>query len=153
LFFLVGPASRSGAPARREWGYLAPLSCTVALALTAFAIARGPSTSSYDPPLVTRAVALAHGTPVLASDTLAERVALDGGMIWLGNPIDAFPRRDQAAYLDWLEGRRAGLRALVPAVHVVVVSRDSASARLMASADGFALIARDPAALLYERAR
>lgn len=153
LLFLVGPAARSSAPARREWGYLAPLSCAAALALTGFAIARGPSTSSYDPPLVARAVALAHGSPVLASDILAERVALDGGRIWLGNPIDAFSHHDQGVYLDWLQGSRAGLRALVPSVHLVLVSRDSASAGVMARAHGFALLAGDRVTLLYARAR
>src|SRR5207244_207216 len=42
LLFLVAPAAQAARASKREWGYLAPLSCAAALATVAFAIGRGP---------------------------------------------------------------------------------------------------------------
>jgi hypothetical protein len=42
----------------------------------------------------------------------SEQVALAGGRVWMTNPLDAFSRRDQSLYLDWLAGRPDGDAAL-----------------------------------------
>jgi len=152
LFCLVAPAARSIRP-RGVWHPgLAASGLLAALALIAYAIARGPIAGA-DRTLASRAVALARGTPVLAPDRLAELVALDGGRIWLGDPIDAFSASDQAVYLDWTKGDRGGLAALNPAVRVVLAGSDTATERLMAGAGGFAAVARDRTTVLYVRAR
>ena len=51
--------------------------------------------------LVTRTVTLAHGTPILGEDLLAEQVADAGGRVWVANPIDAFRKQDQRVYVEW----------------------------------------------------
>ena len=79
----------------------------VALALIAavlLGLAHGPLPSGAGAPLVTRTLALAHGTPVLAEDLLAEQVADAGGRVWVANPIDAFRDSDQRVYVEWLRG-------------------------------------------------
>jgi hypothetical protein len=152
LLFLVAPAARS-IRANREWGRLIAPTIVVALATVGLAIARGPASRTADGTLVSRAVLLAHGTPVLASDRLAEEVALAGGRISLGNPLDAFSHHDQAVYVDWLQGRPAGAAALTPAVRVVIVGRGTATERLMAAMTDFGVAERNRAATLYVRAR
>jgi len=152
LFFLVAPAARSLTPGAPR-GRLVAAAIALPLVLLAFAVVRGPISTSADEPLVPKAVALAHGSPVLAPDFLAERVALDGGRVWLSNPLDAFSHHDQAIYLDWVEGRRQGDAALTPSVRVVLVKRGSATARLMVATHDFVLHADDRTALLYLRTR
>jgi hypothetical protein len=151
LFFLVAPAARADA-SRRTWDGLVPVAATAALALIAFSVIRGPGTQGATKALVTRAIALAHGSPMLAADGIDEQVALAGGRIWIGNPIDAFPRPDQAAYLDWVDGRPDGRRALRASVQVVVVGRDSRAQALMNDTLGFTLVGSDRRAAIYERA-
>ena len=80
----------------------------VGAAATLLAVDRGPASTGASAALVARTLAAAHGRPVLAEDVLAEQVALAGGRIWIGNPIDAFSRSDQSTYLDWLDGRPGG---------------------------------------------
>jgi hypothetical protein len=152
LFFLVAPAARSISP-KRDWRRLRPPATVAALAAVVFAIVRGPAVGSANDPLVSRAVALARGTPVLAPDLLAERVALDGARIWLGNPLDAFSKHDQAIYVDWLEGTHHGIAALTPAVRVVLVARGSATERLMSAERDYVAVVGDPSMILYEHTR
>jgi hypothetical protein len=153
VLFLVAPAARSRPSAGREWGHLAPLTAVAAAVAIGLALARGPGLNGGGGGLVPRAIALARGTPILASDILGERIALKGGRIWVGNPLDAFSTREQAEYLDWLEGRAAGRKALTPSVGVVLVSRGTAAERLMAGLHGYAPVARDRQAVLYQRTR
>jgi hypothetical protein len=151
LFCLVAPAARSMRP-RRAWRRrLLPPIALLACAIAVYALARGPIAGT-DRAFASRAVALARGTPVLAPDRLAEQIALDGGRIWLGDPIDAFSASDQAAYLDWMRGKRAGLAAVRPAIEVVLAGRGTPTARLMMAATGFVVIARDRTTVLYVRA-
>src|SRR5436190_2125809 len=91
LFWLVAPAARGVMPAAlapplRLAAVLAPL----AAGLLVVALVRGPGAQGAPAGMVARVVALAHGTPVLATGGLDEQVALAGGRIWIGNPIDAF---------------------------------------------------------------
>jgi hypothetical protein len=152
LLFLVGPAARS-IRANREWGRLIAPTIVLALATVGLAITRGPASRAADGTLVSRAVLLSRGTPVLASDRLAEEVALDGGRIFLGNPLDAFSHHDQAVYVDWVQGRPTGAAALTPAVGVVLVARGTATDRLMAAMRDFGVAQRNGATVLYVRAR
>jgi len=150
LFFLVAPAARALKP-RRTWERLVPAGVGLSLAAIGLAAARGPITVGASRGLVASAVALAHGSPVLAGGAIDEQVALAGGRIWVGDPLDAFPRSDQAAYLDWLNGDASGRRALTPQVRVVLVARGSASQALMTRTEGFVEIAADRSATIYER--
>ena len=152
LFFLVAPAARTF-KSSRDWSRLIPPTIVAALAAIGFAIIRGPTSIGADRTLVERAVLLAHGSPVLAPDLLAERVALDGGRVWLSNPLDAFSAHDQSVYLDWLQGDSLGTAALMPAVRVVLVGRGTATERLMMTARAYVAVGGDRATILYLRAR
>jgi hypothetical protein len=148
--FLVPTAARSFAP-RRQWQALTAPVAVVCAALLAFGLVRGPQLRGAGRPLLSRALALAHGSPVLAAAEVEEQVALAGGRVVAGDPIDAFPARTQAAYLGWLDGRRQALHQLDGGVRVVLVIRGSPAQRLMAQAPGFALAGEDRQVLMYER--
>jgi hypothetical protein len=60
------------------------------------------------------------GGPVLADAIVGQQLAIAGGRLWVSNPIDAFRRRDQRLFLDWLDGRPAGDAALRHARYVLV---------------------------------
>jgi hypothetical protein len=155
LFFLVTPAAlaTSAAPARDAiaapvWALaLAP----VALGAIVLGVLRGPVPTGASNALVAKAISRAHGSAVLAGGGIEEQVALAGGTIWAGDPIDAFSRSTQATYLDWLAGRAAALARLARQVRVVLVPRDSAVQRLMARQTDFWIGAADRNAILYER--
>ncbi|HWF74412.1 MAG TPA: hypothetical protein VG186_13775 [Solirubrobacteraceae bacterium] len=151
LFFIAGPASRAIAPTRARWPALVGPVAVASIAVIALAVARGPASNGATPALLARAMTLAHGSPMLAEDIIAEQIALDGGRIWVGNPIDAFSRRDQTVYLDWLDGQAAGRQALAPQVRVVLVSRGSPAQALMAATPGFTAVGGDARTRLYER--
>jgi hypothetical protein len=116
-----------------------------------FGLVRGPHAGGAGSRLLERALAEAAGTPVLATDQLAEQVALAGGRIWIGNPIDAFRRRDQSLYLNWLQGRPAGDTALLRAPRVVLAKPGSAAQRRLARRGVLREVARDADAVLYVR--
>jgi hypothetical protein len=161
LFFLAPSAARAIAPARawkglvpaaaRSWRGLVPAVAIAAAVLIAFTLVRGPNAQGASKPLLAQALALADGSPVLADGVIDEQVALAGGRIWVGNPIDAFTRSEQAAYLDWLAGAPSGREALVPGVRVVLAARGTATQTLMQDTPGFALVGGDRATAIYER--
>ena len=99
------------------------------------------------------AVALAAGRPILADGLDAERLALDGHRVWMTNPLDAFSRRDQRAYLDWLDAKSSGDSLLATEGAVVLVTRGSPPDRRLAGDPEFRRVARDAEAVLYARAR
>jgi hypothetical protein len=68
----------------------------------------------------------------------------------MSNPIDAFDRRDQRLYLDWLAGRQAGDAALQRAT-VVLVIRGSQPAKRLRGSRVFRPAAHDANAILYVR--
>lgn len=148
--FLVPTAARSFAP-RRQWlGLTAPVAVACA-GLLVFGLLRGPRLEGAGRPLLTRALAIAHGSPVLAAGAVEEQVALAGGQVVAGDPIDAFPISTQIAYLDWLDGSRRALVELDSGVRVVLVMRGSLAQHLMSRTPGYALAGSDPQVLLYER--
>lgn len=150
LFFLAPPAARTLAPARSLRAAVAPAISLSALLLVV-GMVRGPGPLGAPGSLVRSAVALAHGSPVLADGSIDEQVALAGGRIWAGNPIDAFSRPVQSAYLDWVAGEATGSQAVTPAVDIVLVTRGSATQTLMARMPGFVAARTDATAVLYER--
>jgi hypothetical protein len=150
IFFLVAPAARTLAP-ERSLRTLAPLAAAASVVAIGFALVRGPVSSGASRSLVAGAVARAHGSPVLADGAIDEQVALAGGRIWAGNPIDAFSRPVQAEYLDWLAGDASGAAALTPAVKVVLVSRGTPTQALMTRVPGFVAAGSDDKAIIYER--
>lgn len=150
LMFAAVPAARALAPGR-SLRALVPVAAAGAAVALAFALVRGPVPSGASGALVRGAVALAHGTPVLADGSIDEQVAMAGGRIWAGNPIDAFSRRVQTAYLDWAAGEPAGSGAVTAAVRVALVSRGSPTEALMARLPGFIPARSDHTAVLYER--
>jgi hypothetical protein len=76
-------------------------------------------------------------------------LALRGTRIWIGNPLDAFPRPEQRLYVAWLRGSPAGDAILRKSVRVVLVDRGGAPARRLASDARFREVARDDATVLY----
>ncbi len=151
VFFAAAPAALGlgrGADARAR---LAAPVAVVLLGLAVLGIVRGPRDLGARGPLLREAVADARGTPVLATDILAEQVVLAGGRVWIGNPIDAFSRRDQRLYLDWLQGKPAGDAALAHAPRVVLAQPGSDAERRLARRGVLREVARDAGAVLYLR--
>ncbi len=148
--FLVPTAARSFV-ARRQWQALTAAVAIACAGLLVFGLVRGPRLEGAGGPLLSRALVMAHGSPVLAAGAVEEQVALAGGQVVAGNPIDAFPAKTQIAYLNWLDGSRRALSELDPGVRVVLVMRGSRAQRLMAQAPGFALAGGDRQVLLYAR--
>jgi hypothetical protein len=127
----------------------------IALALVAavaIGLAHGPLPSGATPQLVARTLAVAHGTPVLGEDLLAEQVADAGGRVWVANPIDAFRDADQRVYVEWLRGLPAGDAALAHAPRAVLVRLGSEAERRLRRDAGFRRVASDRRAVLYARA-
>lgn len=122
----------------------------VPVILFAAAVSRPPLQSVAGASLRAQAVRLAAGAPILADAEDAEQLALDGRRVWIANPIDAFPRREQRLYLDWLRGRPAG-DALLREHDVVLVRVDSPPQSRLAHDARFREVGRDSASVLYAR--
>jgi hypothetical protein len=154
LALFAVPLAATGFGGRAHSGRLPRLARPVALALVAavlIGIAHGPLPSGATAPLLARTLELAHGTPVLAEDLLAEQVADAGGRVWVANPIDAFRPSDQRLYVDWLRGVPAGDAALAHAPRAVLVRLDGSAERRLRHDAAFRRVAADPRAVLYER--
>jgi hypothetical protein len=153
VLFAAAPAAcglrfRRGAPAR-------PLVLTCAwivpTVLFATAVTRGPMQTVAGDKLRAQAARLAAGKPILADAEDAERLALDGRRVWIANPIDAFSRSDQRAYLEWLQGHSSGDKVLRGHDVVLVLVDSKAQQRLTRNA-AFREVARDAVSVLYRRA-
>ena len=96
--------------------------------------------------LAHRAAAL--GGVVLAEPLQAERVEVDGGRVFVANPIDAFRHSDQRLYLDWVAGRPAGRKA-VERAQLVLVTATSPAGRAAAGDDRLRLLAAAGGDVLY----
>jgi hypothetical protein len=151
LFFMVAPAARTLAPVR-SLRMLAPIAAVASLAAISLSLVRGPEPTGASHSLVAGAIAAAHGSPVLADGSIDEQVALAGGRIWAGDPIDAFSHPVQAAYLDWLAGDASGRTAVTPAVRVVLVARGTQTQSLMARMPDFVLARSQGGTMMYQRA-
>jgi hypothetical protein len=153
LVFLAPIAARARARQREHprWRVGTQIAALAAAGVFAVGLARGPLEHGASPALIDRAIALAHGSPVLAIDGIDEQVAQAGGRIWAGDPIDAFTQADQNAYLNFVQGASSGRRTLTSAIEVVLVPRNSGAQRLMARTDSFTLSGNDAATDLYVR--
>ena len=96
------------------------------------------------------AARLAAGKPILADGIDAEQLALDGRRVWIANPLDAFSRRDQRLYLDWLDANPAG-DALLRGATAVVVARGSKPQQRLERDHSFRRAALDARAAIYIR--
>jgi hypothetical protein len=150
MLFLAVPAAR-GWRSTRWWDWIMPPVAALALVGIVFAIARGPLPSGAGSRLIMRAVELAHGSPILADDIIDEQVAMAGGRIWVGNPIDAFSKQDQLSYLAWLDGRPGGRAAIRPDVNIVLTDAGTPAHRLMAVDSAFKEVSSDGRSELYVR--
>ncbi len=124
LALFAVPLAASGFGGRVRSEPLPRLAKPLALALLVavlLGLAHGPLPSGATPPTIDRTLAIAHGTPVLAEDLLAEQVADAGGRVWVSNPIDAFSTADQRVYVHWLRGLPSGDAALAHAPRAVLV--------------------------------
>ncbi|MDX6402329.1 MAG: hypothetical protein QOF27_2935 [Gaiellaceae bacterium] len=97
------------------------------------------------------AATLAAGQPILADGLDAEQFALDRQRVWMANPLDAFSRRDQRLYLDWLDAKPAGDELLRRGSPVVVVTRGSPPQQRLARDRSFRRVALDRHAAVYVR--
>jgi hypothetical protein len=152
LFFLVAPGAYAIRFKRQSPRVLVP-SLILAIALISYSIIQGPAPSGAQTTTVLRAMHLAKGTPVLASDIVAEQVALAGGRVWISNPLEEFSHHDQAAYLDWLQGLPSGRMALGSNIAVVLVTRGSGTQQLMSHTRGFVRVPGDRRTVIYVRSR
>jgi hypothetical protein len=109
----------------------------------------GSSGYGAGPSLRREAVVAAHGTPILADPYDSERLALDGARIVIGNPIDAFGRRDQLLYLHWLGGSEAAGAELAARSGAVLVGRNDPASRALARSRAFCRAASDRRDVLY----
>jgi hypothetical protein len=154
LALFATPLAATGFGGRDRLERIPRLARPFALALVAavlIGVAHGPLASGATPQLVARTLALAHGTPVLAEDLLAEQVADAGGRVWVANPIDAFRTSDQRVYVDWLRGLPAGDAALAHAPRAALVRLDSNAERRLRRDAGFRRVSSDERAVLYVR--
>jgi hypothetical protein len=141
LFVLLAPAA-VGTPVRSAWR-----ARTVALAAAGsvgivLGCLRGPAPSGADRQIIASAIARAGTTPILATDVAAEQVALAGGRVWASDPIDAFRRQAQRAYLEWTDGSPGGLNATGDIVRVALVAIGSGAAGLMEHTPSFHVVLR-----------
>jgi hypothetical protein len=83
-----------------------------------------------------------------------ESLAAEGVRIWLSNPIDAFSRPDQAAYLDFVSGTSTGnSQALLNAAEVVVVRTGGPADGLASSTSRIAPMRSVAGWTVYSRVR
>jgi hypothetical protein len=153
LFFLAAPAARASGSAERS-DRLVPALLVLGLLLVVVDVVKSPQPSGASHRLVERTIAIAGETPVLADGLPSEQIAMGGGRIWAGNPLDAFSHRVQIEYVDFIQGRRDGEAALsAPGVRYVLVTRGSSAAKLTARDRGYTPVASDRTAVLYGRRR
>jgi hypothetical protein len=150
LFAAVPAAVGLEGPARSRPRLAAPLIVAFA-ALALLGIVKGPILTGATDRVVNATLAAAGGTPVLAQDQLAEQVALAGGRIWAGNPIDAFDQTDQRLYVDWMQGEPGGDPALAYAPRAVLVRRGSEAEKRMATRPSWRRAMEDARTALYVR--
>jgi hypothetical protein len=156
VVFAAVPAAR-WLTGTREWRIRPPRFVTGALAamlalLLAVGLGRVVAPPGAGDALRARAALEAGSAPILADDINAEALALDGRLVWISNPLDAFMPADQRLYLDWIAGRKSG-DALPASFPVVLVTADTLPAERLAGQDGWRQAARDERAVLFVRSR
>ncbi len=130
----------------REWRFHPPRFVTAVLAaclagVLAIGLGRAPVPPGAGEKLRARAALESGSAPILADDINAEALALDGRIVWIANPLDAFDLGDQRLYLDWIAGRTSG-DALPKAFPAALVTVDSPPAVRLARDDGWRVAAK-----------
>ena len=154
--FAAGPAAKA-LTGSRSWRTVPSQRVTVVVggllaALVVVGLVRTPTSAAAGRALRDRAAQAAAGRPILADDINAEQLALDGRLVWIANPLDAFDHAEQRVYLDWLAGRPSG-NALLVEVRAVLVTIGSEPARRLAHDRRFREAAHDASAALFVRYR
>jgi hypothetical protein len=126
------------------------LAAVVPAAFLAIGVLQTPQQDGAGERVRSEAARLAAGRPILADGVDAEQLALDGRRVWIANPLDAFSRRDQRRYLDWLDASPAG-DALLREATAVLVTRGSASQQRLEQDRSFRRAAVDAKAVVYVR--
>jgi hypothetical protein len=126
------------------------LCACIPAAFLALGLAQTPHQDGAGARVRNEAARLAAGKPILADGIDAERLALDGRRVWIANPLDAFSRRDQRLYLDWLDATPAG-DALLRTATAVVVTRGSKPQQRLERDRSFQRAAVDAKAAVYVR--
>ena len=134
---------------RPEWTPVSALLWTAAAAVAAVGLVHGPLVSRPSSYVVDLAVRAASGGPVVADGTFAEQVAVAGGRIWVGDPIDAFSPQEQRRYVRWVVTGDVGSLPSQGAVALTVA--DGPADRALAGDPDFRLVARDHAGAVYVR--
>ena len=143
-------ASNDTVQPRGRVGRAALVGLVAAVVALPIVLARGEAVLGQPPTVVTAVSAKAEDRVVLAPAPLSEALAVEGVRVWATNPLDAFTHRDQAAYLDFLDGSEDAAPA-VRAVDVVVARDSSPQAALMKSDDAFLEEACGPGWTCYLR--
>lgn len=153
LLFVATPAGRAfgRAAARPALSRHVALACgCIPLLMLVLGIVRAPASTGAGAALLRQAARAAHTSPILADPLDAEQLALRGSRIWIGNPLEAFARPDQRAYLDWLRGVPSADSVLAP-IRVALVVRGSQAQLRLAAQPAFRELGRDSNAVLYGR--
>lgn len=143
LFVLAYPAARALRLRTPNPVVLASAGCCLAALAVGLVVASSPTSDTT----LARRAAATHQV-VLADSLLGEWVALYGGRIWVGNPIDAFRKRDQRLYLDWAAGDASG-RPAVEHARLVLVQPRSAAGKAAARDPRLEKLATSENAVLY----
>ena len=144
LFVAAYPAVRAlrlGAPRPR-------LLIVASAALAVFAVFSLLSDPIPAPSERIAALAARTGRPLLADAVLGQLAAIDGGRVWVDDPIDAFRPADQRLYLDWIQGKPEG-RPAVDHASYVLVQTDSPAGKRAATDKRLRRIAHAGTAALY----
>lgn len=153
LLFAAAPAARAfgrGEALRMLSRPVAAACACVPLLMLAVGLARSPASGGAGRALLGQTARAAHSSPILADPLDAEQLALRGRRIWIGDPLEAFARSEQRAYLDWVRGLPSARQ--VPAqVRIVLVLRGSAAQLRLAAQPAFRELGRDSNAVLYGR--
>jgi hypothetical protein len=154
LCFIAAPAAHGlGKRFLRDFTVsLRPLAlCAVVPAVfLAIGVLQPPKQDGAGKRVRSEAARLAEGRPILADGVDAEQLALDGRRVWIANPLDAFSRRDQRRYLDWLDASPAG-DVLLREATAVLVTRGSAPQQRLERDRSFRRAAVDAKAVVYVR--
>jgi hypothetical protein len=154
LFFIAAPAAHGlGKRFLRDFTVSSRplvLCAVVPAAFLAIGLLQTPREDGAGERVRSEAARLAAGKPILADGIDAEQLALDGRQVWIANPLDAFSRRDQRRYLDWLDASPAG-DALLREAAAVVVARGSAPQQRLERDRSFRRAAVDAKAVVYVR--
>lgn len=156
LLFTAAPAarglSRTGVRTPPLSGRLTLACACVPLLMLAAGLSTAHASGGAGPQLLRRAMLVAHGGPVLADPLDAEKLALDGGKVWIANPLEAFAPSEQRLYLAWLRGEPSSGAILRRRIRVVLVLRGSEPQRRLAADPAFRVLEEDNQAVLYRRA-